>query len=110
LISEFITQFAVGSPLFQSKPQVTAHVGEDVEKEEISSMAGGIANWHSLSGKSILSFLRKLEIDLPEDPAIPILGRCCTMTQGHMFHCVHSLELIVIARSWKQPKVKLLIS
>jgi hypothetical protein len=26
------------------KPQVTTHVGEDVEKEEHSSIAGGIAN------------------------------------------------------------------
>jgi hypothetical protein len=104
LISEFITQFAVGSPLFQSKPQVTAHVGEDVEKEEISSMAGGIANWHSLSGKSILSFLRKLEIDLPEDPAIPLLdiyskdvppchrGTCSTL---------FIVALFMIVRSWK---------
>jgi hypothetical protein len=28
-----------------SKAQVTAHVAEDVEEEEHSSIAGGIANW-----------------------------------------------------------------
>jgi hypothetical protein len=28
---------------------VTAHVGEDVEKEEYSSIAGGIANWYNHS-------------------------------------------------------------
>jgi hypothetical protein len=27
---------------------VTAHIGEDVEKEEHSSIAGGIANWYNL--------------------------------------------------------------
>jgi hypothetical protein len=29
---------------------VTAHVGEDVEKEEHSSIAGGFANWYTNSG------------------------------------------------------------
>jgi hypothetical protein len=29
---------------------VTAHVGEDVEKEKHSSIAGGIANWYNHSG------------------------------------------------------------
>jgi hypothetical protein len=29
---------------------VTADAGEDVEKEEHSSIAGGIANWYNLSG------------------------------------------------------------
>jgi hypothetical protein len=38
--------------------------------------------------KSIWRFLRKLKIDLPEDPAIP--KRCPSMPQGDMFHYVHS--------------------
>jgi hypothetical protein len=42
---------------------VTTHVGEDVEKEEHSSIAGGIANCYNHSGKKIWRFLRKLEID-----------------------------------------------
>jgi len=29
---------------------VTADAGEDVEKEEYSSIVGGIANWHNYSG------------------------------------------------------------
>jgi hypothetical protein len=29
---------------------VTTHVGEDVEKEEHSSIAGWIANWYNISG------------------------------------------------------------
>ena len=34
----------------RSKPQVTTHVGEDAEKEEHSSIAGGIANLYNHSG------------------------------------------------------------
>jgi hypothetical protein len=34
----------------RSKTQGTAHAGEDVEKEEHSSTAGGVANLHSQSG------------------------------------------------------------
>jgi hypothetical protein len=32
------------------KPQVTTHVRKDVEKEEHSSIAGGIANWYNYCG------------------------------------------------------------
>jgi hypothetical protein len=32
------------------KPQVTTHIGKDVEKEEHSSIAGGTANWYNHSG------------------------------------------------------------
>jgi hypothetical protein len=38
------------SEWLRSNPQVTTHVGEDVEKEEHSSIAGGIANWYNHSG------------------------------------------------------------
>jgi len=51
---------------------VTTPDGEDVEKEH-SSIANGIANWYK-HWKSIWGFLRKLEIDLPEHPAMPLLG------------------------------------
>jgi hypothetical protein len=36
--------------LLRSKPRATAHVGEEVEKEEHSSISGGIANWYNHSG------------------------------------------------------------
>jgi hypothetical protein len=54
-----------------------------------------------------LEFLRKLEIDVPEDPAIPLLGiypkdasprhrgTCSTMFIAALF---------TIAKSWKQPR------
>jgi hypothetical protein len=50
-----------------------SHLGKDVEKEEHSSIADGISNWYNY-WKSIWRFLRKLEIDLPEDPTIRLLG------------------------------------
>jgi hypothetical protein len=36
--------------MLRSKPQVTSHVGEDVEKEEHSSIAVRIVNWYNHSG------------------------------------------------------------
>jgi hypothetical protein len=53
---------------------VTADACEDVEKEEHSSIAGGITSWYNHSGNLFGSFLRKLDIVLPEDPAILLLG------------------------------------
>jgi hypothetical protein len=38
------------SELLRSKLQVTTHVGKDVEKDEQSSIAGGIENWYNHSG------------------------------------------------------------
>jgi hypothetical protein len=37
-------------PIRRSKTQVTADVDEDVEKEEHSSIVGGITNWYNHSG------------------------------------------------------------
>ena len=57
--------------------------------------------------KSTWMFLRKLEIDLPEDPTIPLLGiypkdapPCHSGTCSTMFIAA----LFVIARSWKQTR------
>jgi hypothetical protein len=37
------------SGYLRSKTQVTTYIGEDMEKEEHSSIAGGIANWYNHS-------------------------------------------------------------
>jgi hypothetical protein len=37
------------SEWLRSKPQVTAHVGKDVEKEKHYFIAGGIGNWYNYS-------------------------------------------------------------
>ena len=89
------------------KTQVTADAGEDVEKEEHSSNVGGIARLVQPFWKSVWRFLRKLDIELPEDPAILLLGiypkdaltynkdTCSTMFTAALF---------IIARSWKEPR------
>ena len=45
------------------------NAGEGVEKREASYTVGGNANW-----RTVWRFLKKLEIELPCDPAIPLLG------------------------------------
>ena len=57
--------------------------------------------------KSVWRFLRKLDMTLPEDPAIPLLGiypkdslACNKDTCTIMFIAA----LFIIARSWKEPR------
>jgi hypothetical protein len=57
--------------------------------------------------KSIWRFLRKLEIDLPEDPAIPLLGICPKDAPPcHRSTCstIFIEALFVIVKNWKQPR------
>ena len=86
---------------------MTADAGENVKKEEHSSIDGGIASWYNHSGNQSGGSSRKLDIVLPEDPAIPLLGiypedaatgkkdTCSTMFIAALF---------IIARSWKEPR------
>ena len=53
---------------------MTADAGEDVEKGEHSSIFGGIASLYNHSGNQSGGSSKKLDIVLPEDPAIPLLG------------------------------------
>ena len=50
-----------------------ASVGKDVEKREHLCTIGGNVNWCSHEGK-VWRFLKKLKIELPYDPAIPLFG------------------------------------
>jgi hypothetical protein len=52
---------------------VTAEDDDDVEKEEHSSITGGIATC-TITLKISLQFFRKLEIVLRADPAVTLLG------------------------------------
>ena len=57
--------------------------------------------------KSVWRFLRELEIDLPEDPAIPLLGiypKDAPQCYRGMCFIMFTAALFVIARSWKQPR------
>ena len=63
--------------------------------------------------KSIWCFLRKLEIVLPQDPAIPLLGICPKgAPTSHKDTCstMSTVALFIIARNWKQHGILLLIS
>ena len=53
-----------------------------------------------------MDFLRKLKIELPHDPAIPLLGIYLdkTITQKDTCTSMFIAALFTIAKTWKQPK------
>ena len=64
------------------------------------------ANQYSHYGRTVWSFLKKLEIELPHNPAIPLLGTHTekTRTQRDTCNPVFIATLFTIARTWKQPR------
>ena len=56
--------------------------------------------------KTVWRFLKKLEIELPYDPAIPLLGIHTKETRSERDTCtpVFITALFIIARTWKQPR------
>ena len=59
---------------------------------------------------SVWRFLRKLGNNLPQDPAIPLLGLYPKDTQSYhkdMCSVIFIAALFVIAKTWKQPKCPL---
>ena len=56
--------------------------------------------------KAVWRFLRKLNIELPFDPAIPLLGIYPekTMTHKDTWTPMFTAALFSIAKTWKQPK------
>jgi hypothetical protein len=87
---------------------VTAHAGEDVEKEEHSSIVGGIASLYNQPlCKSVWRFLRKLDMVLPEDPAIPLLDiypEDVPTSKKETCSTMFIAALFIIATSWNQPR------
>jgi hypothetical protein len=63
------------SEWLRSKTQVTADAGEDVEKEEQFLHCWWDYNLVQPLWKPVWQFLRKLNIVLPEYPAIPLVGK-----------------------------------
>ena len=55
--------------------------------------------------KTVWRFLKKLEIELPYDPAIPLLGINTKETRSEGDTCTPMFiaALFIIARTWKQP-------
>ena len=56
--------------------------------------------------KTVWRFLKKLEIELPYDPAIPLLGIYTEETRSERDTCTPMFiaALFIIARIWKQPR------
>ena len=56
--------------------------------------------------RTVWRFLKNLELELPYDPAIPLLGIHTeeTRTERDMYTPVFTAALITIARTWKQPR------
>ena len=76
------------------KTQVTALAGQDVEKEDHSSIACGIENWSTILEIN-LEIPKKIGNRYTLKPSYTTLGhvhkRCPTMTQRHLvFHYVQS--------------------
>jgi hypothetical protein len=85
---------------------VTADVGEDVEKEEHFHCWWNCKLVQPL-WKSVWQFLRKLDIVLPEDPAIPLLGiypEDVPTGKKDTFSTLFIAALFIIARSWNEPR------
>ena len=75
-----------------------------MEKRQASYTVGRNANWYSHCGK-VWRFLKKLGIELPYDPAIPLLGIHIKETRSERDTCTSMFiaALLIIARTWKQP-------
>ena len=85
---------------------MTADAGEDVEKREHFHCWWDCKLVQPL-WKSVWWFLRKLDIVLPEDQAIPLLGMYPEdVPTGNKDTCstMFIAALFIIARSWKEPK------
>ena len=56
--------------------------------------------------RTVGRFLKKLKIELPYDPAIPLLGICLekNMVQKDICTPMFIATLFTIAKTWKQPK------
>ena len=56
--------------------------------------------------RTVWRFLKKLEIELPYDPAIPLLGIHTEETRIERDTCTPTFNatLFTIARTWKQPR------
>ena len=72
---------------------------------QIGSHYGRLSLWKSL-WKSLWRFLKKLNRELPYDPAISLLGIHSekTITQKDTCTPMFTAVLFTTARSWKQPR------
>jgi hypothetical protein len=79
-----------------------------VGEKEPSYTAGGNTSWCNHSGKKIWRLLKNLNIDLPYDSAIPLLGiypkECDTGYSNGICTPMFITTLFTIAKLCKQPR------
>ena len=82
--------------------------GEDVEKRGTLTHCWWECRLVQLLWKTVWTFLRKLKMELPFDPAIPLLGLYPknpeTPIQKNQFTPMFIAAQFTIAKCWKQPK------
>ena len=83
------------------------NVGQGVEKREPLGTVGGNVNWYRY-WKTVWSLLKKLKIELPYDPVVPLLGvflkKMKTLIRKDICTFMFIAALYVIAKTGKQPK------
>ena len=85
-------------------------VSKDVEKLEPLCIADGNVKWYNCCGKTC-QFHRKIDIELPYDSAIPLLGiyhphsqlKATTQTNKYMYKHIYS-NIIHNSQGWKPLK------
>ena len=76
-----------------------------MDEREPSCTVGGNVNLYNHMEKS-MGYLRKLNIKLPRDPTIPLLGLYPDKTSLEKGTCTHmfTAALFIIAKKWNLPK------
>ena len=76
-----------------------------MEKREPSCTVGGTVRWYNHHGEQYGTTLENY-IELPYDPAIPLLGMYLDKTFLEKDTCIRMFTetLFTIAKTWKQPK------
>ena len=73
-----------------------------MEKKGSPCLAGGNVNWC----RTVWKFLKNVKIELPYDPAIPLLGIYLEKSSIQKDTCtpMFTAALLTIAKTWKQLK------
>jgi hypothetical protein len=93
------------SKWLRSEIQVISHAGEAMDQYEHSSTSGGSENLYNRFGSQYCRFSGKLEINLPRDLAMSLLGIYPKDPPPYQKHISSIVEaLFVVARNRKQPR------
>ena len=97
----------------KKKEKTRINASKDVEKRELMCTVGGIVNWYSQLGKEYRGspHHHKLKIELPYDPAIPLLGiypkETKTLSQRDTCTPIFIATLFTKMKTWKETKCPL---